>query len=64
MYKVSLKKCGGYESPELDKLLEESVNLIGGIARFVPKNAAVLIKLNFIRVEADVSLIKTANVAC
>ena len=64
MYKVAMKKCGSYESSELDKVLEESINLIGGIARFIPKNATVLIKPNFHRVEVDVLLIKTANVAC
>lgn len=54
-----MKKCSSYESSELDKVLEESINLIGGVARFIPKNATVLIKPNFLRAASRESMVLT-----
>lgn len=58
-YKVALKKCGSYESPELDKALGESIGLIGGIEKYVPKNGTVLIKPNFLRAASRESMVLT-----
>jgi uncharacterized protein (DUF362 family)/NAD-dependent dihydropyrimidine dehydrogenase PreA subunit len=59
MFKVSLKKCTSYESFELDKVLHESIDLIGGIENFIPKNGTILIKPNFLRAATRESMVLT-----
>lgn len=45
---VSIVKCGSYDFGELDKKVRESVELIGGIRKFIEPGSKVLVKPNLL----------------
>lgn len=45
---VSIVKCGSYDFSELDKKIRESLELIGGIKKFIKPNSKVLVKPNLL----------------
>ncbi len=47
--KVSIAKCDSYEKEEVYKAVKKSIDLIGGIEKFVKKGQKVLIKPNLLR---------------
>ncbi len=46
--KVSIVRCGDYSQEKVDKAVERSVLLLGGIKRFVKKGDRVLLKVNLL----------------
>jgi len=45
---VSIVRCSSYDQDEVDRALKESLNLIGGIEKFVSKGKKVLVKPNLV----------------
>lgn len=45
---VAVVKCGDYVQNDVDRAVEEAVNLLGGIRRFVKKGDKVLLKINLL----------------
>jgi uncharacterized protein (DUF362 family)/NAD-dependent dihydropyrimidine dehydrogenase PreA subunit len=50
MSKVSIVRCGGYDKQELFEAVERSLDLLGGIERFVKKGQSVLLKPNLLKI--------------
>ena len=48
MEKVSVVKCQSYEQGLVDEKIEEAVNLLGGIEKFVKKGQKVALKVNLL----------------
>ena len=48
MEKVSVVKCQSYEQGLVDEKIEEMVNLLGGIEKFVKKGQKVALKVNLL----------------
>ena len=47
-YKVSLVKCGSYDTAEVEIAVKKAVDLIGGIAHFIKPGEKVLLKPNLL----------------
>lgn len=59
MTQVSLVRCGSYETPELTKAVQRTVDLLGGISRFVKRGDRVLLKPNLLAARDPVKRVTT-----
>ena len=50
--KVSIVKCEGYDQPKVYEAVKKSLDLLGGIDKFVKPNQKVLIKPNLLKIAA------------
>jgi uncharacterized protein (DUF362 family) len=44
--KVSIVKCEDYKQSDVDKAVKDSIDLLGGIDKFISKGDKVLLKIN------------------